>query len=107
MFFITIGFAALFFLPATKFPQKNRLINFYWSGFWVYLAIISSLAGAANTLLILQYDTMSFADAALIGVSASFVFFVMFAWVRLSGTAILAVVKRLKQKHLRSKAPAK
>lgn len=102
MFFITIGFAALFFFPTTKFPQKNKLVNFYWSGFWIYLAMIASFAGAANTLMILKFDTMEFADAVLAGVSASFVFFVMFAWVRLSGSAIFAGVKRLRSKFARA-----
>jgi len=98
MFLITIAFAAGFFLPATKYPRKNKLTNFYWSGFWIYLGFISSIAGAANTLWILQYDTMSLADAILTGVTASFVFFVMFAWVRLSGSAFVSVIKRLRKR---------
>ena len=95
MFFITIGFTALFVLPAIRYPRKSKLINFYWAGFWVYLAIISSLSGAANTLFILRYDAMTFSDAALLGVSASFVVFVMFAWLRLSGSFVLAGLKRI------------
>ncbi len=99
MFFITVIFAALFFVPATKFPQKNKLINFYWSGFWIYLALIAAFAGASNILLILQYDAMSFSNAALMGISASFVLFVMFAWARLSSSAFIALFKRLRKNH--------
>lgn len=97
MFFITIGFTALFVLPAIRYPRKSKLINFYWSGFWVYLAIIASLSGAANTLFIMSYDAMTFADAVLAGVSASFVVFVIFAWFRLSGSFIIAAFKRLRK----------
>ncbi|MEP1231473.1 MAG: hypothetical protein ABJG88_12420 [Litorimonas sp.] len=98
MFSITIIFAAMFFIPATKYPRKNKLINFYWSGFWIYLAFIASIAGAANTLWILRYDTMSLADAILTGVSASFVVFVMFAWLRLSGSVFFAAIKHFRKK---------
>jgi len=105
MFFITIGFTALFVLPAMRYPRKSKLINFYWSGFWVYLAMIASLSGAANTLMILKLDTMTFSDAALFGVSTSFVVFVMFAWLRLSGGFIVTAFKRLR-KRLAQNSPA-
>jgi len=98
MFFITVGFTALFLVPAVHFPQKNSLINFYWSGFWIYLALISCIAGSSNTLLILRYDASSFATPALVGVSASFVVFVMFAWVRLSSAAFITAFKHLRKR---------
>jgi len=94
MFFITIGFTSLFFVPVTKFQREDDLVNFYWIGFWSFLALISSVAGAANTLLLLKYNTMAFSDAALMGITASFMFFVMFAWARLIGTLILSNVKK-------------
>ena len=101
MFFITIGFTSLFFVPVTKFQRKDELVNFYWIGFWLFLALISAIAGAANTLLLLKYDSMAFTDAVLMGVTASFVFFVMFAWARLCGTLFLSSFNRFRIKNRR------
>ena len=87
MFSITAVMVSLFCIPVTAFPKKNKLINFYWIGFWAFLAIIASIAGAMNTLMLMGYNSEPAANAVLAGVNVSFIFFVVFAWFRLSAKA--------------------
>jgi len=94
MFLFTVFCAALFFVPITRFPRKNKLINFYWVGFWLFLVIISALAGSQNTLDIMGYDVSRSAKFLLAGITVSFVLFVMFAWFRLSAKAIATLITR-------------
>ena len=100
MFSITIIVVSLFCIPVTAFPKKNKLVNFYWIGFWVFLAIIASIAGGMNTLLIMGYNSETAANALLAGVNTSFICFVVFAWFRLSAKAFIvgaaAGLKKLK-----------
>ena len=84
MFLVTIGFAALFWLPAVRFQHKNELVKFYWVGFWAFLGGITSLSGAQAVLTIMQYDVTRISQALLFGMTVAFVLFVMFAWGRLS-----------------------
>ncbi|MBL4852928.1 MAG: hypothetical protein JKY25_01670 [Robiginitomaculum sp.] len=84
LFFTTVGFTALFCLPAIKFRQKNQLVRFYWTGFWAFLATIMAFAGAQTILNILGQDVDRVASAILFGVTAAFIVFVMFAWARLA-----------------------
>jgi len=98
MFLYTVLSAALFFVPITRFPQKNKLFNFYWVGFWTFLVIIAALAGADNTLKLIGYDASQSSKLMLAGISVSFVFFVMFAWFRLSAKAIATVIMRRRKK---------
>ena len=97
MFLYTVLSATLFFIPITRFPRKNKLFNFYWVGFWSFLVIIAAVAGADNTLKIGGYDATS-SKMILLGISAGFVFFVMFAWFRLSAKAIVTLVMRGRDK---------
>ncbi len=83
MFAITIIVASAFCWPMTRFPRKSKLVNFYWAGFWSFLAIISAVAGAQSTLLILGQDVSRFASAILGALVITFVLFVVFAWARL------------------------
>lgn len=96
MFFITIGFTALFWLPALKFMQKNELVKFYWMGLWGFISGLAALAGAQAVLIILGQDVQRFATAILFGVTSAFVLFVVFAWGRLTLKGVSAVVKKVK-----------
>lgn len=98
MFLITIGFVSLFFIPAVAFQRTNKIVNFYWVGVWLFLASICAIAGAQNTLMLLQYDANLFSEALLVAVVASFVFFVVFAWFRLSSVALWYGFKKIIQK---------
>ncbi len=94
MFLYTTLSVALFFIPITKFPRKNKLLNFYWVGFWSFLVAIASLAGASNTLRMLSYDASKVSTLLLASITVSFVFFVMFAWFRLSAKVISKVISQ-------------
>lgn len=96
MFLITIGFTALFWLPALKITQKNQLVKFYWMGFWAFLGGLTALAGAQSVLIILGQDVQKFATAILLGVTVSFVMFVMFGWGRLTLKGVTTVIKKAK-----------
>ncbi|WP_409433688.1 hypothetical protein ACJ3XI_04060 [Litorimonas sp. RW-G-Af-16] len=96
MFAITVSVATLFFVPVTRFPAKNELINFYWAGFWVFLAVIASIAGGVNTLMIVDFNSYAIANALLFATISCFICFVVFGWFRLSATALLAGAARIK-----------
>ena len=89
MFSITAVIVSFFCIPVTAFPKKNKLINFYWIGFWSFLVFIASIAGAMNTLALMGYDAEPAATAILAGINASFISFVVFAWFRLSAKAFV------------------
>ncbi len=94
MFTVTFVVATLMFLPMTcfDFKKKSALVNFYWCGFWIFLASIAALAGGKNTLMLAGLNADEFANATLMGTNAAFVFFVVFAWFRLAGAAATRLV---------------
>ena len=94
MFLTTIGFAALFWLPALKFHVKNQLVGFYWMGFWAFLGGLTAMAGAQSVLMILGHDVERFAGAALYGISTAFIGFVMFAWGRLTLKGVSTIASK-------------
>ena len=96
MFFITIGFTALFWFPALKITQKNKLVKFYWMGFWAFLGGLAALSGAQAVLNILGQDVDNFASAILFGVTTAFIVFVMFAWGRLTLKGVTTVISKNK-----------
>ena len=83
MFALTVIFASIFCWPMTRFPRKNAVENFYWAGFWAFLAMITAVAGAQSTLMILGQDVTRFGGAILGALTITFVMFVVFAWARL------------------------
>ncbi len=93
MFTVTFIVTTLLFVPATRISFRSELTNFYWRGFWTLLAIISSLAGGMNTLMLMRVDAQAFSEAALAGTLAAYVLFVMFAWFRLVGAAAFSFLK--------------
>lgn len=98
MFTITVVFTAVFMFPAFKFTQKSKLISFYWTGLWSFLGWIAALSGAKGILQILGYDVHRFGNAVLTGMTAAFVFFVMFAWCRLTISGVTSVAKKVATK---------
>lgn len=94
MFLITVVVASLFFVPVVKFARKTPLVNFYWVGFWVFLALIAGFAGASNTLMMMGIDDPVMSAAAINAVMSAYICFVVFAWFRLSGTAFMSLAKR-------------
>ncbi|WP_371397705.1 hypothetical protein [Fretibacter rubidus] len=98
MFLITVAVASIFVFPATRFRMKNALVSFYWTGLWLFLAMITAVAGGANTLMLARFDAATISTAMLTGMIAAFMVFVMFGWFRLSSKAIMAYFIRLKTK---------
>jgi len=97
MFLITIAFSALCLLPMIFYKQSNAIANFYWRGLWMFLALISGLAGGNSTLMLLGFPTdIDVTQAIITGVLAAFVLFVVFGWFRLAGLASLAIFNRAK-----------
>ena len=65
MFFVTVVFVTAFFVPITAFRRKDKLLNFYWIGAWFFLVMITSIAGAQSTLMILEYNAFTVSNAAV------------------------------------------
>ena len=94
MFAITVGVTSVLCMPIFAFPLKNKLVNFYWSGVWVFLMMISAVAGAMNTLIILDVPAEPTATIYLTILTMCFVIFVMFGWFRLSAKVIAHGIMR-------------
>ncbi|MEE9347702.1 MAG: hypothetical protein V3U82_05875 [Robiginitomaculum sp.] len=96
MLTITTVVTAALFWPALRFPQKNSLVNFYWRGIWIYLGVISAVAGGQATAVLLGHDSAPFSEALLYALTVTFVVFVMFAWARLALKGLGHVAKKAK-----------
>lgn len=94
MFTITVVVVALCFLPAT-YERKSPLLNFYWVGLWIFIGLIAAIAGGEQTVMLAGMDSPALAVRLQTSVSLCFVIFVMFAWFRLSGAALVAGVRRI------------
>lgn len=94
MFVITAAVTSLLCMPILGFKLKNKVVNFYWAGFWVFLMLISSVAGSMNTLIILDVDAEQTANLYLSILTLCFIIFVVFGWFRLSAKAIAAGITR-------------
>lgn len=98
MFAITIGITSLLCMPIFSFPLKNKIVNFYWSGVWVFMMMISAVSGAMNTLILMNIPAEQTATIYLSVLTMCFVAFVVFGWFRLSAKAIaLGITKGLKK----------
>lgn len=95
MFMATVAVASLFFIPVTCFKRKTPLMNFYWSGFWVFLALLTSFAGGGCTLMLLGENSIAVSDAYVTLIMAALVVFVVLGWLHITGHFALSAVKRL------------
>lgn len=94
MFAITVTIVTLCFLPAT-YERKSPLLNFYWVGLWMFIGLIAAIAGGEQTVMLAGLESPDLAIRLQRSVSVCFVLFVIFAWFRLSGAALVAGVRRL------------
>lgn len=94
MFAITASVTSVLCMPIFAFPLKNKIVNFYWSGVWIFLMLISAFAGAMNTLIILDVPVEQTATIYLTILTLCFIIFVMFGWFRLSAKAIAHGITR-------------
>ena len=96
MFAITVVFASLLFVPVTCFARKSRTVNFYWSGFWILLAVIAATAGGNSVLTMLGESEPFIAKKVFPMMIALYVLFVVVGWFHLSGKAALALLNRVR-----------
>ncbi len=94
MFAITCGVTTLLCLPITLISQKSKTVNFYWRGFWAFLAVIAGTAGGASSLMILGLEDPAISNRVYSVLIAAFVGFVVLAWCHLSGTFLMGFYKK-------------
>ncbi len=92
---VTFLVCVMFLLP-TLFKFGTDLVRFYWKGFWAFLSLIAFVAGGAEILRLSGMPVEKASIAALSGIMAAFIFFVVFAWFRLAGVALLTGFKSMK-----------
>ncbi len=80
------GFIAL---PAIFMRWSSSTLNFYWRGFWAFLCLIFFVAGGGTAMMMLGIDILREVDIVLGSILAAYMAFVVFAWFRLSGLAVL------------------
>jgi len=96
MLTITVAFTGVLLFPI-RFKFGTDLVRFYWIGFWVFLAMISIVAGGSQVFALAGYQVDDIAVATLTGILTSFVLFVVFGWVRLAGAAMFEGFRRARQ----------
>lgn len=87
----------LMFLVPIRFKFGTNLVRFYWNGFWMFLALISLVAGGAEVLRLSGLPVENLSIATLSGIMASFILFVVFAWFRLAGAALMTGFRKARQ----------
>ncbi len=90
---ITLVAVCLLFIP-TRFKFGTDLVRFYWCGFWYLLALIVLTSGSIEVLKLAGISVEPYDIAVLGGLMTAYIFFVMFAWFRLVGAAILFGMKK-------------
>jgi hypothetical protein len=96
MFVITVIFASLLFVPVTCFARKSPVVNFYWCGFWSFLAVIAAIAGGNSTLMIVGHADPAIAERLFPALVTLYVGFVVVGWFHLSGKAALMIFSRIR-----------
>ena len=90
MFLVTVGVVALFVLPMKKVRPESGVLRFYWRGVWLFLIAITCVAGAMNTLVLLDIDVVAETEKGLNLLLPAFVVFVVVGWFH---TVLLGAVK--------------
>jgi hypothetical protein len=95
MFTVTAAIVAVFLIPAS-YERKSALVNFYWVGTWLFLALLAAISGGEQIVRFLGLDGQTMALRLQTALLVCFPIFVIFAWARLSGAALIHGLKRLK-----------
>lgn len=88
MFIATVAMTTLFIIPILRIRIKHDLTRFYWSGFWVFLALIAAFAGGQQILLLADIEVEKASTFYLAGLMAAYITFVVFAWFRLTWVSL-------------------
>ncbi len=90
---ITLIAVTLLFVP-TRLKFGTDLVRFYWCGFWYLLALIVLASGSFEVFKLAGFTIEPYDIAILGGLMTAYIGFVMFAWFRLVGAAILFGIKK-------------
>ena len=90
MFIATVAMTALLIMPILRINIKHDLTRFYWRGFWIFLALITAFAGGQQILALAGVEVEKASIFYLVGLSAAYITFVVFAWFRLTWITICA-----------------
>lgn len=88
MLAITLLAAGLLLLP-TRIKYEPKVINFYWSGFWKFLALIALIAGGSNALILIGVEVDPASNMVLTGIMYAYIAFVVIGWFHICGAAFL------------------
>ncbi len=95
MFTVTTAIVAVFLIPAS-YERKSALVNFYWVGVWLFLALLAAVSGGEQIVRFLGLDGHNVAVRLQTAILVCFPIFVIFAWARLSGAALIYGLKRIR-----------
>ena len=100
MLAFTIGLCALLWLPTQLWKPRNGTVRFYWTGMWVVLSGIASIAGGVNVVLLLGVPVSDSLEAILNTLPLLAAAFVVAGWFHLVGLGVIkgvfAAVRRMK-----------
>ena len=81
-----------FWRAALQLRSSHETVRFYRLTFWVFAVLLTGVLGLMMTLADLSRGFSEFAQAGMLGLTAGFVFFMLFAWGRLTILGMLYVV---------------
>lgn len=94
MMTITVGMVAALLIPAS-YERQAPVWNFYWVGTWLFLALIAAVSGGEQVVRLMGVDGAGMALRLQTALLVCFPLFIVFAWARLAGCALLTGVRRL------------
>lgn len=94
MFVLTAAVVAAFLIPATH-SRRSALLNFYWVGAWLFLALLAAVSGGEQVVRFLGLDASNFAARLQAALLVCFPIFIVAAWLRLVGVALVRGAARL------------
>lgn len=94
---LTITFVAMgILLLPTLVKYDSKLVNFYWKGFWRFLALIAFIAGGATALSLKGIPVDPVSNIILTGVMYVYIAFVVLAWFHLCGATFAKGLRSLR-----------
>lgn len=79
-----------FWRTALQLQSSAETVRFYRLVFWVFAVLIMATLGLMMTLTDLSREFSEIARAGMLGLTAGFVFFMLFAWGRLTVIGLLS-----------------
>ncbi len=92
--FVAIG---VLLLP-TLVKYESKVVNFYWAGFWRFLALIAFVAGGSTALSLMDIPVDPVSNIILTGILYIYVAFVVLAWFHICGSTFTKGLRSLTQR---------